>query len=137
VCRCYASLCITAAHFPPAHELFKWSSYNIFASTPRSSGWPLPFRFPDQNKVFISLPCVLHARPSLVLDLINLIMFGEAYKLRSSLCSSVRYGRLDISQGKVIFEPPYRDWLVLQKIHVRTYSCFRKYDVRGDWGGGG
>jgi len=62
----------------------------IFASTPRSSAWSLPFRFPKQNVPGIShlynacyMFCSFH--PPFFTTLIE---YGGAYKLRSSsLCS--------------------------------------------------
>jgi len=53
-----------------------------FPSMPRSSEWSLPFRFTNQYIVFIlSLPCAECLTPLILLDLITLITFSEAYKL--------------------------------------------------------
>jgi hypothetical protein len=71
--------------FPPS--FFKIHFYIILQSMPRSSEWPLTFRFSDQNFVRIShLPvratCTAHL---ILLDLITLVKLSETYKLRSSL----------------------------------------------------
>jgi hypothetical protein len=49
--------------------------------------WSLPSRFSDWNSVRISPPCMLHV-PSVLSSLILLpIIFGEQYRLGSSLCN--------------------------------------------------
>jgi len=62
----------------------------VIPSTPKSSEWSLPFGYSDQNFVCIyhlSHPCYIPS-PFNLLDLITLIIFDEAYMLRSSsLCS--------------------------------------------------
>jgi len=39
----------------------KFHSNTTLSSTPRSSEWPFPFRFSEQNTRFLSLRCMLHA----------------------------------------------------------------------------
>jgi len=56
----------------------------IFLSTPRSSKWPLPFRFSNQNIVYIShLSHALYMPAHLILLYVFalIIIFGESYKL--------------------------------------------------------
>jgi hypothetical protein len=65
-------------------------SYIIFSSTPKSSEQSHPFRIFDHNFVcisFLSLPRLLHSLPISSSDSVTVIIFGEAYTLRSSLCS--------------------------------------------------
>jgi hypothetical protein len=64
-------------YFPNIH------SNIILPSTPRSSACSLPFRFSNQNTVhtsYLSYACTCPAH-LILLDLITLIMFDEAYKL--------------------------------------------------------
>jgi len=76
-------------HISP-HYFPKMNSYIILPSTPTSSEWSLPFRFSNQNFVWISPlshACYISC-PLIILNLIALIMFCEVYKLwSSSLCS--------------------------------------------------
>lgn len=55
-------------------------SYYCFPYMPRSSMWPLPFRYADQNlNAFLITPmCLAH----LILDWITIIISGEEYTLR-------------------------------------------------------
>jgi len=77
--------------FPPSFS--KIHSNIIFPSKPRSSKWSL-FRFPNQNIVRISqsfYPCYM-SRPSHPPWFDYRIIFGEAYKLRSSsLCCILQH----------------------------------------------
>jgi len=69
--------------FPKIH------SNTVLPSTPRSSKLSSPFRFSDQNIVYFISPmrAIFHA-DLIVLKSITVIIFCEAYKLRSStLCS--------------------------------------------------
>jgi len=71
------------SYFPKIH------SNIIFPSTTRFSKRSLPFRFSDQNIVRLSHPsyvCYM-SRPSHILDLITLIIFSEAFKLRTPHCA--------------------------------------------------
>jgi hypothetical protein len=72
-------------------ELFRLLSkihFIIFPSTPKSTVWSLSFGFYDQN--FACVSRFSHAchmqRPSHPLDLFTIIILGESYTLRSSLC---------------------------------------------------
>jgi hypothetical protein len=70
-------------YFPQIH------SNSIFTSTLGSVKWSLSLRFSDQNFIRIShLPMLSTFHAHLIfLDLMNLITFGESYKLlSSSLC---------------------------------------------------
>jgi hypothetical protein len=65
------------SYFPKIH------SNIIFPSAPRSSKWSLPFRFPTKT-LYAYLICTIRATcPAhlILLDVITLIIFGEAYKL--------------------------------------------------------
>jgi hypothetical protein len=57
--------------------------YNIILSMPRSSEWSLPFRFSNQSTVYIIISPMRATCPAqlILLDLITLEIFGEAYKL--------------------------------------------------------
>jgi len=63
----------------------------IFPSMPRSSDWSLPFRFSGLNFVCISQLSLLSTCSThvILLDLITLLICGEAYKLWSSLLCSL------------------------------------------------
>jgi len=74
---------MNSVHTFPTYTLH-FHSNTIFPYTPMSSEWSLPFRFPDKNVVWNSLvraTCLSHP---ILLGLITLMTFGEAYKLRSS-----------------------------------------------------
>jgi hypothetical protein len=76
-------------HTFPLH-FTKIHSNIFFPFTPRSTDWLLTFRFSDQR--FLCSSHLSHAycmsRAFILLDLITLIIFCEAYKLRSSSLSS-------------------------------------------------
>jgi len=80
----------TNASSPHLLTRFPKIRYNLLPSTPRSSEWYLPFRFPNQNILCIIISPMRAAYPThfSLLDFMTLIISGEAYKLRSSsLCS--------------------------------------------------
>jgi len=81
----------TIHNFPPYFLIIH--SNIILPYTPRSSEWSLPYRFSDQNFVFISNFYTACYKPSnlIPLGLVTLIILGEACKLRSSSsCSLVQ-----------------------------------------------
>jgi len=74
----------SAVEFPPCFP--KIHTNVVFPSTSGSSEWSLPFRFSDQNFVCIyqlSQACYIPSHV-ILFKLITLIIFSEAYKLRSS-----------------------------------------------------
>jgi len=75
-------------NFPPCFPVIH-SNINL-PSTPRSSEWSLPLRFPTKilyTSLISPMRATLPANP-ILLDLITVIIFGEVYTLRSSsLCS--------------------------------------------------
>jgi hypothetical protein len=54
---------IAPVHHKFLPSFFKTSFNIILPSTPVSSKRPIPFRFSDQNFVFLIFPCVLHVSP--------------------------------------------------------------------------
>jgi len=81
---------INLGHDLPSSFL-KIHSNIIFPSTHRSSKWTLPFRFPTKilTIFLISLMCATWHAHLIILDLITVIIFGEACKLRSSYSCSL------------------------------------------------
>jgi hypothetical protein len=76
----------------PIHNFLIYSTKThtkiVLASTPMSLDWSLLYRYSDKNVILISYlihPCyMLISSNPILYHLISLIIFGEAYKLRSS-----------------------------------------------------
>jgi hypothetical protein len=95
----------------------------------RSSAWPLPISFSNQNIVYIS--CLSYAcyvpLPSHLPDVITLIIFGEVYKLRSSSLWS-------------LLQPPVTSSLLGLKILLRQswiVDIYSKLVYSPNWGNRG
>jgi len=93
----------------PVHTLTPYfpgrSIVIIFPFTTVFSKWSLSIMFPNQNTACIShlsCPCYM-PHQSHFLDLITLIIFGEVYRLQSSLCSLLQPPAASSLFGQTIF----------------------------------